>query len=438
MESDTKEIGLYIAYSALMSMAIGPIITGSYASLRGLKRPANAPKPTKSDSPLEDSDDEEESVTESLSSSDAWMFPVIGSGVLFSLYLVFKFLDKKYINYLITAYFSIVGCAAITKTGMMLARKIVPLCVLKHVSKYKLTLTKQRKHLTHASFTVIHAAMLATSIVLTVYYSLTKNWIASNIFGISFSINAIQLLSLDSFQTGMILLSGLFFYDIFWVFGTEVMVSVAKNFDAPIKVIWPRNIIGFVLGIEEYTQAFTMLGLGDIVIPGIFVALCLRFDRHMAWKRNPVGDFRSTKFPKPYFVTCAIFYIGGLATTMAVMHIFNAAQPALLYLSPACILSVLLTALVRSELKELFQYTTEEKEDDKNKKQKKEKGKKENKEKQVEEKKEDKQEEDDIHAVSSETQKNEDEEYVAVTPVENKSGAGSPKPSKKKKKGNKK
>lgn len=30
--------------------------------------------------------------------------------------------------------------------------------------------------------------------------------------------------------------AGLFVYDIFWVFFTPVMVSVAKSFDAPIKV----------------------------------------------------------------------------------------------------------------------------------------------------------------------------------------------------------
>lgn len=29
---------------------------------------------------------------------------------------------------------------------------------------------------------------------------------------------------------------GLFFYDIFWVFFTPVMVTVAKSFNAPIKV----------------------------------------------------------------------------------------------------------------------------------------------------------------------------------------------------------
>lgn len=30
--------------------------------------------------------------------------------------------------------------------------------------------------------------------------------------------------------------------DIFWVFATPVMVSVAKNFDAPIKLLFPRAL----------------------------------------------------------------------------------------------------------------------------------------------------------------------------------------------------
>ena len=33
----------------------------------------------------------------------------------------------------------------------------------------------------------------------------------------------------------VVLNKGLFFYDVFWVFGTDVMVTVAKNFNAPIK-----------------------------------------------------------------------------------------------------------------------------------------------------------------------------------------------------------
>jgi minor histocompatibility antigen H13 len=38
------------------------------------------------------------------------------------------------------------------------------------------------------------------------------------------------------------------------------------------------------------------------------------------------------------------------------MHTFRAAQPALLYLSPACILSVAGLALVRGETKDLWGY----------------------------------------------------------------------------------
>ena len=43
-----------------------------------------------------------------------------------------------------------------------------------------------------------------------------------------------------SCRAGALLLTGLFFYDIFWVFGTPVMVSVAKSLDAPIKLLFPR------------------------------------------------------------------------------------------------------------------------------------------------------------------------------------------------------
>ncbi|KAI7864953.1 signal peptide peptidase-domain-containing protein [Mucor mucedo] len=353
-------------------MAVAPIYAGSLASIGGMKRPANAAKAKKSGSPLDESDDEDESVSESLSSGDAYMFPVIGSCVLFSMYLAFKFLDKKYINYVLTSYFSVMGCAAVTKTFLMVFKKITPVSCLKNVAKYKVTISKRSKNVSHISFTVIHGFLIVASLVLTAYYSYTKNWIASNIFGLSFSINAIQLLSLDSFKTGMILLSGLFFYDIFWVFYTPVMVSVATNFDAPIKLLWPRDILEFLFAQAE-TNRFTMLGLGDIVIPGIFVALCLRYDRHMSWKRNPVGQFRSLDFSKPYFTSAMVAYVLGLGTTMVVMHFFKAAQPALLYLSPACILSALITAAVRSEIKELFEYTTEEEKEEEKKDSKKSK-----------------------------------------------------------------
>jgi minor histocompatibility antigen H13 len=50
------------------------------------------------------------------------------------------------------------------------------------------------------------------------------------------------------------------------------MVTVAKSFDAPIKVIWPKDIFALLphglLKVPEGTQ-FSLLGLGDIVLPGM-------------------------------------------------------------------------------------------------------------------------------------------------------------------------
>lgn len=66
-----------------------------------------------------------------------------------------------------------------------------------------------------------------------------------------------------------------------------------------------------------------MLGLGDIVIPGTFIALALRYD----YARS-----QSAKFTKPYFAVTLMAYVAGLVCTMVVMHVFGRAQPALLYL----------------------------------------------------------------------------------------------------------
>merc|ERR1712146_435302 len=99
----------------------------------------------------------------------------------------------------------------------------------------------------------------------------------------------------------------------------------------------------------------SLLGLGDIVIPGIFLALLLRFDAERA---NIVpNNGINVKFPKPYFLTTFIAYFFGLATTIAVMYYFKAAQPALLYLVPACLLSSFGVALIKGEVKTLFNYT---------------------------------------------------------------------------------
>jgi len=69
---------------------------------------------------------------------------------------------------------------------------------------------------------------------------------------------------------------------------------------------------------------------------------------------------RRHSIPKLIFVLLLLsFYRCNLIIT-----VFEAAQPALLYLVPACLGSSLLCATVRGGLKELFDYSEEEEEEE--------------------------------------------------------------------------
>lgn len=54
-----------------------------------------------------------------------------------------------------------------------------------------------------------------------------KSALLTDILSMSFSYNALSMLKIDSFKTGCILLSGLFLYDIWWVFGTDVVSAIS-------------------------------------------------------------------------------------------------------------------------------------------------------------------------------------------------------------------
>lgn len=72
--------------------------------------------------------------------------------------------------------------------------------------------------------------MFPLALIPSVLYRMTgvsgKSALLTDILALSFSHNALSLLKIDTFKTGCVLLSGLLFYDIYWVFGTEVVSSL--------------------------------------------------------------------------------------------------------------------------------------------------------------------------------------------------------------------
>jgi minor histocompatibility antigen H13 len=174
-------------------------------------------------------------------------------------------------------------------------------------------------------------------------YVSSKHWMVSNLIAFSFCIVALRTIKLDHLVTGMVLLSALFVYDIFWVFQLPVMETVARGLDYPIKLLFPRVFV-FSMDRMMDTKDFAMLGLGDIVIPGFFIASCLRYDMHH-------------QLHKRYFFVCMVFYALGLSSAMVASQYYQTAQPALLYISPSCILSVLGLSWYRGEWKQVMAFS---------------------------------------------------------------------------------
>lgn len=324
--------GMAVAYGSLVIMALLPIFFGSYRSVIYHK----------------------EKKPEKMTKKDAAIFPIMASCALFALYIVFKLFSKEYINLLLTGYFFFLGVLALTHLLSPVIGKLVPAAIPNipfHVM-FKQGEGDAAQFLIDYRFTTYDVVSLAACSLVGAWYLLQKHWVANNLFGLAFAVNAVELLHLNNVVTGCILLCGLFFYDIFWVFGTDVMVTVAKSFEAPIKLVFPQDLLTNGLAANN----FAMLGLGDIVIPGIFIALLLRFDHSLKRKT------------KTYFHATVVAYFLGLMATICVMHVFKHAQPALLYLVPACLGTPLLLALVKGDLKTMFKY--EDSHDEKDEKQK--------------------------------------------------------------------
>merc|ERR1711865_909837 len=260
-------------------------------------------------------------------------FPLIGSAVLFSLYIVVKLVKKEYLDILIACYFSVLGAFGMFGCIQAPVTELLGMGGLTQYPvhfNYQFWRSQEAKEPISFKFNLLDVAVFGGCVGLSVAYAITKAWYLNNALGCAFSVQGIEMLSLGSFVIGALLM-GLFVYDVFWVFGTEVMVAVAKGLNAPVKIMFPK-----ALGVSPIP--FSMLGLGDIVIPGIFVALMLRFDHKQG--------FTST----PYFYSNFVAYVLGLVTTVGVMHFFDAAQPALLYL---------VTAVYRGELQLLLNYSEE-------------------------------------------------------------------------------
>ena len=471
-------------YAHLLISAIFPIFIASHASLTRPSSAAKRVKKEKKDSEDSEIDGEEEPVQkiETLTPSDAVIFPILAGCTLAGLYFLLKWLqDPAWLNYILGLYFSQLGlffAFKFLKDSFTVIRSFIfPTIYSSKGHLYRVspkdhkyisptgderyspmpgilstlrlpnflnkslwslrTLLYARKQLSihlqdifklTTSISLLDILALLISLVVVAWHTfISKPWPLTNFLGFSFCYGALQYTTPTTAWTGTLILCALFVYDIYFVFFTPMMVTVATKLDVPIKLLFPRpDGCVYPIGadaeselMKEYVlckakkKTMAMLGLGDVVVPGMVMAFALRFDLFLFYLRrqgkggekvefgsvtggwgerfwtststiastsapaSPEDDgftaltmtpavsasskllssLKARSFPKPYFTACVIGYLLGLVITVVVMQVWGHAQPALLYLVPGVLGCFWGLAVVKGEVGLLWRYS---------------------------------------------------------------------------------
>lgn len=310
-----------------------------------------------------------------LDRSQALMIPVVSSCSLLMMFYLFSSVSQILTVFTAVAsasslYFCLFPYIAQIKSRFGLADPFVSRCCSK-------------------PFTRIQGLLTLLCIGTVIAWLVSGHWILNNLLGISLCIAFVSHVRLPNIKVCAMLLGCLFVYDIFWVFyserffGANVMVSVAtqqssnpvhivanrlslpglqlitKKLELPVKIVFPRNLLGGV--VPGYAAVdFMMLGLGDMAIPSMLLALVLCFDHRKRLDSGNIMDIPPPKddisSPKGFYIWYALAgYSLGLVTALAAGILTHSPQPALLYLVPSTLGPIIVISWMRKELAELWE-----------------------------------------------------------------------------------
>lgn len=188
---------------------------------------------------------------------------------------------------------------------------------------------------------------IAFAVVWAVFRRISFAWIGQDILGIALIITVLQIVRVPNLKVGTVLLSCAFFYDIFWVFVSKwwfhesVMIVVARGDKSgedgiPMLLKIPRMF--------DPWGGYSIIGFGDILLPGLVVAFSQRYD-WLAKKNLREG----------YFLWAMTAYGLGLLITYVALNLMDGhGQPALLYIVPFTLGTLLTLSRKRGDLKNLW------------------------------------------------------------------------------------
>ena len=176
-------------------------------------------------------------------------------------------------------------------------------------------------------------------------------WVIQDILGYTFCLNIMKTVGVPNLKVCTVMLTLLFLYDIFFVFitplftkGESVMVKVATgsgsktNEQLPMVFKVPKLTSDII---NVCPLPYSLLGFGDIIIPGLLVAHNYAFDLFIGSK-------------KIYYLSTVVAYGVGLIITFVALLFMETGQPALLYLVPCTLVTTFLVGCIRGEINYLW------------------------------------------------------------------------------------
>ncbi|KAI9079066.1 hypothetical protein K1719_038974 [Acacia pycnantha] len=327
-----------IAEVFLWLMAVGTILCASYWSAWRARQAV-----IEQDKLLKDATDEIPS-TEGrgvsgvvyINTKTAVLFVVVASCFLFMLY---KLMSSWFIEVLVVL-FCIGGIE-----GLQTCLSALLSSWFKHASEsyIKVPFFGAISYLTLA----ISPFCIAFAVLWAVYRSVSFAWIGQDILGIALIIAVLQIVHIPNLKVGAVLLGCAFLYDLFWVFvstklfSESVMIVVARGDKSggdgiPMLLKFPR--------IFDPWGGYSIIGFGDILLPGMLVAFSLRHD----WLANK-------SLRGGYFLWAMFAYGFGLLITYVALNLMDGhGQPALLYIVPFTLGTFLTLGRKRGDLMNLW------------------------------------------------------------------------------------
>ncbi|CAK0737011.1 hypothetical protein CVIRNUC_000840 [Coccomyxa viridis] len=360
-----------------------------------------------------------------LSMQQSALAPVAASAALFGGYLIIKLFPNLNLQTFFNLYFWLIGSVAVAGNVLPPLRRLGG-----QLGEASLSITfpdgwfldENGNAVRQAQIAPTDIAAAAAGLSIATLQLLHPHWSLNNLLACLIATDILQLLGLKSFKAAGVMLFGLLAYDVFWVFGSpkvigdNVMLAVATSdaLTGPTRLLFPR----FSGSISEASRfPFSLLGLGDIAVPGLLACLALRYDAsrstdfrgrqlaaaqalqasldsslpgasdreithaaadaaelafdrvadaELAHRQSTEGSLSDASpsyavsdavlDQRTYFVPTMAAYIGGLGIAFAANAITHMGQPALLYLVPATCGTIFLMAAGRGELGRLLSF----------------------------------------------------------------------------------